>query len=166
MYANRENTDQLSYICYLNLYYICNYNFSAMKERILQFLQAKQISSTQFADTIGVQRSSVSHILSGRNNPSFDFIHKILINYSEIDAEWLILGKGEMYKTKAPDDLFDQEPVESKSKIVKEQAQTTVEQPTDYQSTKSVSMSVTTDIERVVIFFKNNTFSEYHPSST
>lgn len=70
-----------------------------MKERLLQFLTKEGLSATVFADEIGVQRSSISHILSGRNNPSYDFIQKILEKYVNLSADWLLMGRGEMYKT-------------------------------------------------------------------
>ena len=71
-----------------------SFTFVIMKERIEEILLKYLLSSAQFADMIGVQRSSISHILSGRNKPSFDFIEKILIKYPEINADWLITGRG------------------------------------------------------------------------
>lgn len=70
-----------------------------MKERIVQLLSHLDLTSAQFADIIGVQRSSISHILSGRNKPSFDFIQKILIKYPEINADWLLTGRGNLLNT-------------------------------------------------------------------
>ena len=70
-----------------------------MKERILKFLQAENLSSSQFAELIGVQPSSISHIVSGRNNPSLDFILKMLAKYPEIEPDWLLFGSGEMYRS-------------------------------------------------------------------
>ena len=67
-----------------------------MINRIQLILKTKNISPSQFADQIQVQRSGVSHILSGRNNPSLDFILKILRTFPEIDADWLLFGKGQM----------------------------------------------------------------------
>jgi transcriptional regulator with XRE-family HTH domain len=55
------------------------------------------LNPTQFADEIGVQRSSISHILSGRNNPSLDIVTKILNRFKEVDSNWLILGKGSLF---------------------------------------------------------------------
>ena len=52
-------------------------------------------SASSFAEKIGVQRSSISHILSGRNKPSLDFILKILSTFPEVDLYWLFNGKGE-----------------------------------------------------------------------
>jgi transcriptional regulator with XRE-family HTH domain len=71
-----------------------------MKERILKLITHLGYTATKFADEIGVQRSGISHILSGRNQPSYDFIVKILNKFPDLDAEWLILGKGLMLKSK------------------------------------------------------------------
>ena len=60
-------------------------------------MQAKNITARQFAEEIGIQPSGMSHILGGRNNPSLDFVVKVLKRYPEIDAGWLLLGKGAMY---------------------------------------------------------------------
>jgi len=73
-----------------------------MNTRLKQFLAAENISQSQFADTIKVVRASVSHVLAGRNNPSYDFIRAIMDNYPSLNIEWLILGKGKMYKEPAP----------------------------------------------------------------
>lgn len=69
-----------------------------MKERMVQLLDMEQLTPSKFADIIGVQRSSVSHVISGRNNPSFDFIQKTLQAFPGLNADWLILGKGTMYE--------------------------------------------------------------------
>ena len=71
-----------------------------MNTRLKQFLAAENISQAQFADSINVVRASVSHVLAGRNNPSYDFIRAIMDNYPQLNIEWLILGKGKMYKDK------------------------------------------------------------------
>lgn len=74
-----------------------------IQERILLLMKAQGMTPTQFADEIGIQRSSISHILSGRNNPSLDVILKILGRFKEIDSNWLILGKGNLLKEKEVD---------------------------------------------------------------
>lgn len=68
-----------------------------MNTRLKQFLAAENITQAQFADTIDVVRASVSHVLSGRNNPSYDFIKAIMQHYPDLNMEWLMLGKGKMY---------------------------------------------------------------------
>jgi len=69
-----------------------------MNDRILLILKTQNLSSSQFADEIGVQRSSISHILSGRNNPSLEFVTKILKRFPDINSEWILFRKGSMYR--------------------------------------------------------------------
>lgn len=73
-----------------------------MKDRLEKLMKAEGLSPARFADEIGVQRSSISHILSGRNKPSYDFITKILDRFQGINAEWLLTGKGSMIKGQDP----------------------------------------------------------------
>ncbi|MFN8134532.1 MAG: helix-turn-helix transcriptional regulator [Bacteroidales bacterium] len=70
-----------------------------MKDRITLLIKAKNLTAAQFADEIGVQKSSISHILSGRNNASLDFIQKILVSYPDVNMEWLMFGKGPIFKS-------------------------------------------------------------------
>jgi len=67
-----------------------------MLSRIKQIIDKEKLSSTQFATEIGVQRSALSHVLSGRNKPSLDFMMKIKTRYPDINLDWLMLGKGKM----------------------------------------------------------------------
>lgn len=86
-----------------------------MEDRLLKLLDTEQLSSSKFADVIGVQRSSVSHILTGRNKPSFDFLQKTLKAFPMLNSDWLILGEGEMYEGgQGPGggSLFDQRAVQ------------------------------------------------------
>lgn len=78
-----------------------------IKDRIQKFLEIENINPSKFAEEVGIQRSAISHILSGRNNPSLEVIQKILKRFSYINAEWLILGKGEMFKQEREPTLFD-----------------------------------------------------------
>ncbi len=68
-----------------------------MKNRLQQIISTEGISALKFAEIIDVQRSTVSHILSGRNNPSLEFIQKTLNNFPQINTDWFITGRGEMY---------------------------------------------------------------------
>lgn len=69
-----------------------------MNFRLQQFLAAENITQAQFADLIGVARASVSHIIAGRNKPGFDFIQSMSRAFPDLNLEWLIHGKGRMYK--------------------------------------------------------------------
>ena len=70
-----------------------------MDTRLQQFLAAENISQAQLADTLKVARASVSHIIAGRNKPGYDFISSLLRCYPTLNPDWLINGKGKMYRT-------------------------------------------------------------------
>nr|WP_317132215.1 helix-turn-helix transcriptional regulator [Flagellimonas hymeniacidonis] len=65
-----------------------------MIERIQTIINHYSLTVSSFADKIGVQRSSVSHILNGRNRPSLDFVMKVVHSYPEVNLYWLLNGKG------------------------------------------------------------------------
>ena len=74
-----------------------------INERITKVLEYSGFSASEFADEIDVQRSSISHIISGRNKPSLEFVTKIKNRFPELSWDWIILGTGEMKQT---DSLF------------------------------------------------------------
>jgi transcriptional regulator with XRE-family HTH domain len=78
-----------------------------MKDRIQQFLNHTGYTATRLADELKVQRSGISHILSGRNQPSYDFLIRLLNRFPDISADWLLTGKGNMYKNKAENSEFN-----------------------------------------------------------
>jgi len=94
-----------------------------MKDRIVQFLSAESISPAEFADKIGVQRSSMSHILNGRNHPSASFLQKMFQIYPDLNPRWLMIGDGAMNMGKeqpAPIHPMKTEPVVSRETIAPE----------------------------------------------
>ncbi|MCD4834193.1 MAG: helix-turn-helix domain-containing protein [Bacteroidales bacterium] len=144
-----------------------------MKERIIQFLSENNLTSTKFADVIGVQRSSISHILSGRNKPSFDFIEKMLVAYPKLNAQWLITGKGNMFTNQPL--LFSKDEDQAQNNITpqesniqnlikEEPAIVDSEQELDNIQNKELkSNKMQNDIERVIIFYSDGSFKEYKP---
>ena len=148
-----------------------------MKARIQAILQEEKLTATQFADKIGVQRSSVSHILSGRNNPSVDFVTKILKGFPKIDSEWLVLGNGNMKKNITPDNIVSVQdnydnmdakpkPVQSNEKTLwnddyspkPEQQYKVNEKPFTEHKTPAPKDK---EVEKIVVFYTDKTFSEY-----
>lgn len=144
--------------------YICKQIVNIMDTRLQQFLSAENISQSQFADIIGVARASVSHILSGRNRPGFDFIERMAKCYPALNLEWLITGKGRMYKTDseivAPR-LWDDEESSAipADTVIKEyDSPSPIERTT---STKVVQKSTNQrNISKIVVFYDDNTFQE------
>ncbi len=70
-----------------------------MKDRLEKFIKTEGLTPSRFAEIMGVQPSSISHILGGRNKPSFDFIEKMLQRFPKLNPDWLLLGKGTIYRS-------------------------------------------------------------------
>lgn len=110
-------------------------------ERLKTILQHHQLTASMFADKIAVQRSSISHILSGRNKPSLDFILKVTNTFKDVDIYWLLNGKGEFPK--------------------KEVEKETVSPTLFRQEQSSAVISNNKSIQRIVVFYNDGTFEEY-----
>ena len=114
-------------------------------ERLQKIIDFYGESASGFAEKIGVQRSSISHILSGRNKPSLDFVMKVLHTYPEVELYWLMNGKGQ----------FPSQP-----KISESPNSNTISKELDHKSQQIESNS---EIEKIVIFYKDGTFKSYKP---
>ena len=79
-------------------------NIDEFINRINELMDEYQLNASSLADKIGVQRSSLSHILSKRNKPSLDFILKIEKNFEKIDLNWLLFGKSSFEDIKENDE--------------------------------------------------------------
>ena len=139
-----------------------------MKERITEFLKAENKSSAQFAEEIGVQPSGISHILSGRNNPSLDFILKMLERYKYLATDWLLFGKGSMYKdSSGMKSLFDQSFAEKPSDINKSDEPKVVTMPQIHDALRRDQEPAInrnqSDVEKIVWFYRDNSFEEFFP---
>ena len=107
--------------------------------RLKELMDYHQLTASLFADKISVQRSSISHILSGRNKPSLDFILKITSAFMDVDIYWLLNGKGSF-------------PKKSESPTPTSPHIETPIQP---------AMLISKKVKRVVIFYDDGTFEEY-----
>ena len=129
-------------------------------KRLRHLLENERLTSSQFAKIVGYRPSSISHILSGRNKPGFDFIQEILKKFDTINPEWLILGRGEIYKT--TDKVIDN----SKKSTIKESINTNqvkYEPDSPYVSNVKVERDGKV-IVKVLVFYSDKTFTEYNPS--
>ncbi len=145
-----------------------------MNERIKEFLVAENKSSAQLADEIGVQPSGISHILSGRNNPSLDFVLKMLERYQFLSNDWLLFGKGTMYKEVQMQSLFE-EPA-THNQAFQDNAKDTVPlNPAqainsdriiiEKDASPALLGKTSTAVKKIVWFYDDNSFEEYHPGS-
>ena len=147
-----------------------------MIDRIKELLRIEQLSPSQFADEINLQRSSLSHVLSGRNKPSLDFVMKIKHRYSKVNLEWLIFGKGNMFIDQNDEVIGSiEKPIEEQqitentqllnfdsgisSKTI-EQKPIKTEKPIPEPGQFAVK-SGSSSASRVIILYENGTFEEY-----
>ena len=142
---------------------------SEIKDRILRILTSENLSSSKFAEIVGVQRSSISHILSGRNKPSLDFLQKILSNFPTINGDWLIIGKGEMFKNNKQTEIsFDKKAEADAPRNTLLNQNTTAEKSSPE---KTITQTVIKEaknrsIHKIVVFYDDNTFEELSPNKS
>lgn len=120
-------------------------NSAEFIERLQKVIDFYSETASSFAEKINVQRSSISHILSGRNKPSLDFVMKVLHSYPEVELYWLMNGKGEF---------------PNQSKISKSPISNFIESS---EIAKPTLLKSNSDIEKIVIFYKDGTFKGYKP---
>jgi transcriptional regulator with XRE-family HTH domain len=121
-------------------------NSDKFAQRLQKVMDYYDETASSFAERIGVQRSSISHILSGRNKPSLDFVMKVLNTYPAVELYWLMNGKGQFPKT-------DNTTLMESSTV----------KPTTEEKSIGQSKLSSTDIEKIVIFYKDGSFKSYHP---
>ncbi len=117
-----------------------------------------KLSPSQFADEIGIQRSGMSHLVSGRNNPSLEFIQKTISRFPEINPEWLLTGSGSMTKQ-----ANAEPPLVTNNELPFE-----VLTGTELPDTSKIKRKKSPDpegrqVERIVYFYRDKTFREYMP---
>lgn len=162
-----------------------------MKDRITEFLLKENISPAEFADKIGVQRSSVSHVLNGRNYPGATFLQKMLSSYKSLNPRWLLLGEGMMinspntvrepslfsassddallkYNASVKGKEIDTDKVGNLSEVREEKVEiksskTTIESKPELREIAD-NIDFNKEIERIVLFYSDKTFSVYTPS--
>ncbi|MBR0286988.1 MAG: helix-turn-helix transcriptional regulator [Bacteroidales bacterium] len=121
-----------------------------MNRRLLQFLQAENITQTQLADTLSVARGSVSNILAGRNKPGYDFLESLLLHYPNLNLEWLLTGKGKMYHENE-----NGMPMETPSQQ---------EDPVQLDLFSLQAPTTNREISKIMVFFSDKTFQEFRQS--
>lgn len=156
-------------------------NIDDFVKRLEIILDYYSLNASTFADKIGVQRSSMSHLLSGRNKPSLDFVLKILDVFPDVDLYWILNGKGNFPKRdeeiepfKIEKDLENEKviaPISSQEnsmthdlfsniEIENEKPVQSIKQPDSKTSNFTPTEG---DIEKIVFFYKNGTFKVYVP---
>ena len=132
-------------------------------------MEYKGLTSTQLADTIEVPRATVSHILSGRNNPSLDVVLKLLSYYMEVDRNWLLFGEGTMLTNLAtagkPANAVppaEKEPPQADAAVQKEPHPIEkVQEPAPAVNGVAAEGKA---VEQIMVLYTDKTFSTYRPA--
>ena len=151
-----------------------------MKERIMQIMNMEKMNAAKFAEEIGIHRAGVSHILSGRNNPSLDVYMKILERFPSINPDWLLFGSGNMKRERASTgsppkqmDLFSSPAyIPAEKKIISENRQ-------EIRDKKPLSPPKNPELEvvalqeapikkvlKIMIFYTDSTYEIFNPEKT
>jgi transcriptional regulator with XRE-family HTH domain len=139
-------------------------------KRLEFIIEYYSLSASSLADKIGVQRSSLSHLLSGRNKPSLDFILKILEVFPEVDLYWILNGKGSFPKNEAQKISIAPTPITEikfEENVFEETKKQETGNPISLKKISNIQDTITSSnkdkIEKIVIFYTNGKFVEYNP---
>ncbi len=127
-------------------------------------MDKKRLTAAELADTIGVQRSNVSHIINGRNKPSSSFIDKLLQHFPDLDARWLITGMGNMSNDARSDSsLFTQAGDVKKTTADTTSVNLVSENSKNQQvdKVKEMNTSIKKEVEKIIILYKDKSFDVY-----
>lgn len=124
-------------------------NAAAFSKRLEQIITHYGLTASSFAEAVQVNRSSISHLLSGRNKPSLDFVLKVIQTFPEVELYWFLNGKGSFPVSN--DSPTPELKAKETQKDTPEPAKEQIESTSNYIE----------EIERIVIFYKDGTFSTY-----
>jgi transcriptional regulator with XRE-family HTH domain len=132
-------------------------------QKLELILSYYQLTASSFADKIGVQRSSISHLLSGRNKPGLEFVIKIVEHFPEVDLYWFLMNVGSFPKSEiTPKKEVPVKQEEIKLKEPQELISNSNELPTIVEQTKS-GKAETAAIDKIVVLYKDGSFKSYNP---
>lgn len=126
---------------------------SSERERIEKLMKSMNLSARQFASEIRVQPGTISNMMGGRNNPSYEVIKRIMERYPTLNPEWLIAGRGEMWRTEPGKEpgLFDNQAPDPG----------TPARRTAQKEEPQVIAAPQKKISRIVVYYTDNTYQEF-----
>jgi transcriptional regulator with XRE-family HTH domain len=146
-----------------------------MREKLLNLMKAEQLTASKLAELLGIQPSGISHIIGGRNKPSFDLVQKILRRFPQVNPDWLLLDQGEMYRTinsSSEESSFenasqDSAVINSDDQSLSYENNTTHTLPNSSPSVANAQESIATAltqhgrVKRVIVLFEDHTFESF-----
>lgn len=134
-------------------------NSEEFSQRLQRILEHYDISAAAFSDAIDVGRSSISHILSGRNKPSLDFVLKIVQTYPEVELYWLLNGKGEFPKKSGAEKKVENS--RPASPIAPPAEESSISAQEVHQSLSTVKPTGGKIIKKILVLYTDGSFDAY-----
>ena len=150
-----------------------------MRDKLLLLMKNEGLTSSRLAELLGIQPSSISHILGGRNKPSFDLVQKILRRFPNINPDWLLIDKGEMYRNENSETTANDEATPATATIAHDNipmtATPSVNTPVTPSAGQTLSNGATIDafpttsisrgrVKRVIVLYDDHSFESYEIS--
>ena len=147
-----------------------------MREKLLKLMASEQLTASRFAELLGIQPSGVTHLLGGRNKPSFDLVQKILRRFPHINPDWLLLDSEQMYRADA--ELTNDQPNQTSNEVAETPVNVEKISATQNTTISEGSTSANNSIERlatigavnrknvkrVIVLFDDHTFESFEMS--
>ena len=142
-----------------------------IKDRIAHIIRAKNLTATQFAEMMQIQPSNVSHLLSGRNKPSLDFLIKLKDVFPEYSFDWIILGKKPITLSERPQSFIEELHNNSNNSLLVETTSSNLgDLFTVTEKSEQDSINITTEtkieqskqVKQIIYIYDDNTFEIYH----
>ena len=147
-----------------------------MREKLQKLMASEQLTASRFAELLGIQPSGVTHLLGGRNKPSFDLVQKILRRFPHINPDWLLLDSEQMYR--ADSELTNDQPNQTSNEVAETPVNVEKISATQNTTISEGSTSANNSIERlatigavnrknvkrVIVLFDDQTFESFEMS--
>ena len=147
-----------------------------MREKLQKLMASEQLTASRFAELLGIQPSGVTHLLGGRNKPSFDLVQKILRRFPHINPDWLLLDSEQMYR--ADSELTNDQPNQTSNEVaetpVNVEKNSATQNTTISESSTSANNSIERlatigavnrkNVKRVIVLFDDHTFESFEMS--
>lgn len=132
-------------------------NSEGFSKRLKEIFEFYELSASSFADRIDVGRASISHILSGRNKPSLDFVMRVVSTFKEVELYWLLNGKGQF--PFSPEN--DHKEAEDKIEVTEDSQVVNSEKDMNNIAEGTQPSRTEKQIKKVIIFYDDGSFESY-----
>ena len=140
-----------------------------IKDRLAHIIRAKNLTATQFAEMMQIQPSNVSHLLSGRNKPSLDFLIKLKDVFPEYSFDWIILGKKPITLSERPQSVKEELHNNASSPMVETSSNFgdlySVTEKSEQDAINTITeakIEQSKQVKQIVYIYDDNTFEIYH----